>query len=105
MFDKLDMSNLNDMMGDFQKKAEELKNENENKVFTAKSGGGMVSVSINGNGDVIDLNIDDEMMDDKDSLQILLISAINDAIKMSEDNKKNATMSMLGGMNIFGNQQ
>jgi DNA-binding YbaB/EbfC family protein len=105
MFGNMDMSNLNDMIGDFQKKAEELKTENENRVFTAKSGGGMVSVSINGNGDVIDLNIDDEMMEDKDSLQILLISAINDAIKMSEDNKKNATMDMLGGMNIFGQQQ
>lgn len=103
MFDKLDMSNLSDMIGDFQKKAEELKKDNENKIFTAKSGGGMVSISINGNSEVVDLNIDDEMMEDKDSLQILLISAMNDAIKMSEDNKKNATMNMLGGINIFGN--
>jgi DNA-binding YbaB/EbfC family protein len=105
MFGNMDMSNLGDMVNQFQKQAEELKQENENKVFTAKSGGGMVSVSMNGNGDVVDLNIDDEMMEDKDSLQILLISAINDAIKMSEDNKKNATMDMLGGMNIFGNQK
>jgi DNA-binding YbaB/EbfC family protein len=105
MFGNMDMSNLGDMVNQFQKQAEELKEQNENKVFTAKSGGGMVSVSINGNGDVVDLNIDDEMMEDKDSLQILLISAINDAIKMGEDNKKNATMDMLGGMNIFGNQK
>lgn len=104
MFDKIDFSNFGDMLGDIQKKAEQLKAENDNKMFTAKSGGGMVSVSINGSGEVIDLNIDDEMLEDKDSLQILLISAINDAIKMCEDNKKNATMDMLGGMNIFGNK-
>ena len=102
MFDKIDMSNLTEMIGDFQKKAEEIQEENSNKTFTAKSGGGMVSVSINGNGEVVDVNIDDEMLDDKDSLQILLISAVNDAIKMVEDNKKSSTMQMFGGMNPFG---
>ncbi|MEJ2501679.1 MAG: nucleoid-associated protein, partial [Campylobacterales bacterium] len=37
------------------------------------------------------------------SLQILLIAAINDAVKMVEDNKKHSAMGMLGGMNPFTN--
>ena len=37
-------------------------------------------------------------MDDKDSLQILLISGINDVIKMVEDNKKSMATNLLGGL-------
>ena len=73
-----------------------------NKEFTAKSGGGMVSVSMNGNGEVIDITIDDSLLSDKESLQILLISAMNDASKMVEDNKKFATAQMLSGIGGFG---
>jgi len=48
------------------------------------------------------LNIDDTMLDDKVHLQILLISAMNDATKMAEENKKSQAMGMMGGMNPFG---
>jgi DNA-binding protein YbaB len=43
-------------------------------------------------------------MDDKSYLQILLISAINDANKMVEDNKKSQAMGMMGGMNPFASK-
>lgn len=103
MFDKLDLGNLNlnDLMGQVQQLAEKAKTEGENKVFTSKVGGGMVALSINGNSEVIDLKIDDSLLEDKDSLQILLISAINDVIKQSDENKKMMAMNMLGGINPF----
>jgi DNA-binding protein YbaB len=56
---------------------------------------------MNGAGEVVDLNIDDSVMDDKAYLQILLISAMNDANKMAEENKKSQAMGMMGGMNPF----
>jgi DNA-binding YbaB/EbfC family protein len=62
----------------------------------------MVKVDINGKGEVTDIEIDDSLMEDKDSLQILLIGAVNDAIKMVESNKQSSAMNMLGGMNPFG---
>jgi len=103
MFDKLDLGNLNlnDLMGQVQQMAEKAKANGQNQVFTSKSGGGMVEISINGNSEVIDLKIDDSLLDDKDSLQILLISAMNDVIKQSDDNKKMMAMNMLGGINPF----
>jgi len=102
MFDGLDMSKMTQMMEQMQEKAKELE-ENAKKVeLTAKAGGGMVEIRANGAGEIIDLNIDDSLLDDKDSLQILLISAINDVNKMVEDNKKSQAMGMLGGMNPFG---
>ena len=103
MFDKLDLGNLNlnDLMGQVQQLAEKAKTEGENKIFTSKAGGGMVELSTNGNSEVIDLKIDDSLLEDKDSLQILLISAMNDVIKQSDENKKMMAMNMLGGMNPF----
>ncbi|AXH14153.1 YbaB/EbfC family nucleoid-associated protein [Malaciobacter mytili] len=104
MFDGMDFSklNLNDMMNQVQDMASKAKEENASKIFTAKAGGGMVEISINGNSEVIDLQIDDSLLEDKDSLQILLISCMNDVIKQSDENKKMMAMSMLGGMGSFG---
>ena len=103
MFEGIDLSkiNLNDMMGQVQEMAEQAKKDGENKVFTSKVGGGMIELSINGNSEVTDLQIDDSLLEDKDSLQILLISAMNDVIKQSDDNKKATAMNMMGGMNPF----
>lgn len=103
MFGKLgDMSKMLDGM---QESAAKLQAELESKTFSVKSGGGMVELSVNGKGEVLDLNIDDSIMDDKDSLQILLIGAINDANKMVLQNQQNSALGMLGsmgGMNPFG---
>lgn len=104
MFEGMDLSklNLNDMMKQFQDMAEKSKENNAQQIFTAKTGGGMVEISINGNSEVINLEIDDSLLDDKDSLQILLISAMNDVIKQSDENKKKMAMNMMGGINPFG---
>lgn len=104
MFDGIDLKNLdlNAMMKQVQDMADNAKEENANRVFTSKAGGGMVEISINGNSEVIDLQIDDSLLEDKDSLQILLISAMNDVIKQSDENKKMMAMNMMGGMNPFG---
>jgi len=103
MFDGIDLSkiNLNDMMGQVQQMAEQAKEEGKNKIFTSKVGGGMIELSINGNSEVTDLQIEDSLLEDKDSLQILLISAMNDVIKQSDENKKASAMNMMGGMNPF----
>jgi len=90
------------MMKQVQDMAENAKEENASRVFTSKAGGGMVEISINGNSEVIDLKIDDSLLEDKDSLQILLISAMNDVIKQSDENKKMMAMNMMGGANPFG---
>jgi len=104
MFDGIDLSkiDLNQVMGQVQEMADKAKEDNASKIFTAKAGGGMVEISINGNSEVIDLQIDDSLLDDKDSLQILLISCMNDVIKQSDENKKMMAMNMMGGMNPFG---
>ena len=103
MLDGIDLSkiNLGDMMGQIQQVAQKAKEDGANQIFTSKVGGGMIEMSVNGNSEVIDLQIDDSLLEDKDSLQILLISAMNDVLKQSDENKKQMAMNMMGGMNPF----
>jgi len=103
MFEGLNMGELGKMLDDFQKKAKEIEEKNESIELTAKSGGGLVKVAANGNGEIIDLEIDDSLLEDKEALQILLISALNDVMKMVEDNKKRVALNMISeGFNPFG---
>ena len=102
MFENMDMGKMAEMMKDLQSKAKEMEEQAKNVSLTAKAGGGMVSVTANGANEITDITIDDSLMEDKSSLQILLISAINEVLKMVEDNKKSQAMSMMGGLSPFG---
>lgn len=102
MFEGMDLSKMQDMLSGMQDKAKEMEEKIKSTTLSAKGGGGLVEVTANGAGEVIDITIDDTLMEDKESLQILLISTINDVLKMAEDNKKSQAMGMLGGLNPFG---
>ena len=98
MFENMDFSKMGEMLQKAQKDAQKMQDEAKNKLYTAKSGGGLVSIAISGEGEVNDITIDDSLLSDKESLQILLMSATNDAIKMVEDGKKHAATQMFQGM-------
>jgi len=102
MFEGLNMGDLGKMLEDVQKKAKEIEEKSESIELSAKSGGGLVKVTANGKGEIIDIEIDDSLLEDKEALQILLISALNDVMKMVEDNKKRVALSMISdGFNPF----
>ena len=96
------LGDVTKMLQGFEENAQKLKDELASKTFSVKSGGGMIELTLNGNGEVIDLNIDDELLNDKESLQILLIGAINDANKMVQQNQQQSALGMLGGMGSLG---
>jgi len=101
------MGDMSKMLEGMQENATKLKEELESKVFSVKTGGGLIELSVNGNGEVVDLIIDETTLTDKEMLQILLIGAINDANKMVQQNQQSSAMGMLGGlggMNPFGNK-
>ena len=102
MFENMDFSKMGEMLKKAQEEAGKLQEESKSKEFTAKSGGGLIKVSANGMGEVIDIDIDDSLLEDKESLQILLISAVNDVLKMVEDDKKLTASKMLGSLGGFG---
>ncbi len=102
MFENFDLSKMGAMLEEASKQAQKMQEDASLREFTSKSGGGLVRVSMNGNAEVIDISIDNSLLSDKESLQILLISAVNDVIKMVEENKKLATTQMLSSIGGFG---
>ena len=90
------MFDLNEMLKNIQQQMENI----DNKTYKATSGGGLVEASVNGKFEVIDIKIDDSLLEDKESLQILLMSAINDAVKMAMEDKKAQALNMFGNMNL-----
>lgn len=101
MFDKMNLGEMGKMLEQMQDQAQKLDAELAERTFTVKTGGGMVALEMNGRGEAIDLMIDESLMEDRSALQILLIAAINDAVKMVEDNKKHSAMGLMGGLNPF----
>lgn len=99
MFEGMDFSKMSEMMSQMQEKLAQFEKEAKEVTLTARVGGGMVCVSANGVGEVIDLSIDDSLLGDKESLQILIMSATNDVMKMVEDYKKSQAMN--GMLNPF----
>ena len=90
------MGDMSKMLEGMQENAAKLQTELESKTFNVKSGGGMVEVSMNGKGEIIDLIIDDSLLTDKTSLEILLIGAMNDANKMVMQNQQQSALSLFG---------
>ena len=100
MFENLDLSKMGELFQNVQEKAQQLESELAKKEVVAKSGGGLVKVSANGKGEVIDISVDESLLDDKESLQILLIAAVNDALNMVNQNKQSMAGDILGGFNL-----
>jgi len=103
MFENMNLGDMGKMLEQVQAQSAKLDEELASKSYTAKVGGGMMSITMSGKGEVIDVTMDDSLLQDKSSLQILLISCINDVNKMVDADKKNSAMGALGGMgSLFG---
>ena len=93
------MKQAQQMQADMQKAQEEL----AKTEFTGQSGGGMVSITMNGRHDVTRVSIDDSLMsDDKEMLEDLIAAAVNDAVRNIEKKSKETMSSMTQGLPIPG---
>tara|TARA_B100001964_G_scaffold56794_1_gene64220 strand:- start:1983 stop:2282 length:300 start_codon:yes stop_codon:yes gene_type:complete len=82
-----------------QKKIEEVQSDLEKITINAESGGGLVTVMINGKQEILELNISKEALkEDKELLEDLIISAINKALSDSQEEMQSRMNSVTGGM-------
>lgn len=87
------------MQADMQRMQEEL----ANMEVTGQSGGGMVSVVMNGRHDVKRVSIDPGLMqDDKEMLEDLIAAAVNDAVRQIEKTSQERLSALTAGMNLPG---
>ena len=95
------------MMKQAQKMQQELfrmQQEQESKTYTASSGGGMVSASVNGKHELVDLQIDPEAVDpdDVEMLQDMVMAAVNEAMRAADTDAANNMSRLTGGLNLGG---
>lgn len=85
-------------------KISQLQEEMANKTVEATSGGGMVSLVMNGKQEVLSLRIDPEVVnrDDIEMLQDLIVAAINEAIRKSQELMTEEMKKVTGGLSIPG---
>ena len=95
------------MMKQAQKMQQEMlrmQEEMENKTYTAKAGGGMVSATVNGKHEVVALEIKPEAVDpdDVEMLQDMVIAAVNEAMRTADSEAANNMSRLTGGLNLGG---
>ena len=85
-------------------KIAELQEEMAKKTVEATAGGGMVTVVINGKQEVLSIRIDPEVVsrEDIEMLQDLMIAAVNEAIRKSQEMMTEEMKKITGGLAIPG---
>lgn len=101
------MAKLNQMMKQAQQmqiKMASLQKELDAKEFTASSGGGMVTVKVNGKQEILDLKIDKECVNpnDVELLEEMVKTAVGTALKESQETVSKAMSKLTGGLSLPG---
>ncbi|CAH8768012.1 YbaB/EbfC family nucleoid-associated protein [Paenibacillus dendritiformis] len=101
------MNNMNQMMKQVKKMQEQMLKAQEqlaDKKITGTSGGGAVTVEVNGHKKVLSITLKPEVVDPEDieMLQDLVITAVNDALTKAEDMANDDMAKFTGGMKIPG---
>jgi DNA-binding YbaB/EbfC family protein len=88
----------------FQSKMAKLQEELGDRTVEASSGGGMVTVVVNGRQEILSLNIDKEVIDpnDPEMLRDLIMAAINDAMSRAKAMMNEEMGKLTKGINIPG---
>ena len=87
-----------------QRQMEQLQSEISEMETTATSGGGAVSVTVNGDKEIKSITLQPEVVDpdDIEMLQDLVISAVNECLHTIEDTTNQELDAITNGMNIPG---
>jgi DNA-binding YbaB/EbfC family protein len=96
--------NLQELMSQAKRQYETLQKKMRETVVESSSGGGAITVKMDGRKQVLSVKIDPEAVKsgDVEMLQDLIAAAINGAGKKVDDTMQSAMGGMLGGMNLPG---
>ena len=96
------MGNLMKQAQQFQNKMAKLQEELGKKTIEATSGGGMVTVVVNGQQELVSIKIDQEVVDPEDveMLQDLVLAAVNDGMARAKKMVNDEMGKLTGGLNL-----
>ncbi len=101
------MKNLGNIMNQarmLQNRLAQIQEEMGGKTVEASSGGGMVTVTVNGRQEVLSIKIEPEVVnpEDVEMLQDLVQAAVNDALRKAQEMVAQEMAKITGGMKIPG---
>lgn len=85
-----------------QEEMAEKQAELETREYDVAAGGGVINVKINGKKELLSVSIDPEVIDpdDKETLEDLIVAAVNEAIKKVEAVSAEEMQKITGSMNL-----
>ena len=98
------MSNVIKQAQKMQEEMEKVQAELEEKTVEASAGGGAVNVVVSGKKELVSIEIKPEAVDPEDveTLQDLIMVAVNEGIKKADDMMTEGMGEITGGLNIPG---
>lgn len=94
---------MNALMRQAQKMQEEMAEKQadlEEREYDISAGGGVVNVKINGKKEILSISLEPEIIDpdDKETLEDILVAAVNEAIKRVEDTNSEEMSKITGNI-------
>ncbi len=95
---------LQELMAQAKRQYEDLQKKMQATVVEASSGGGSVTVRMNGAKQMLQISIDPELVKggDLEMLQDLVTAAVNAAVHKVDETMQSSLGGMLGGMGLPG---
>jgi DNA-binding YbaB/EbfC family protein len=101
-----DLGKMKEMMGQAKQMQEQMERKLAETVVEASSGGGVVTVRMNGTKEVLRLKIEQSAMgssaSDLELLEDLILAAVNEAGRRADDAMKASVAGMMGGLGLPG---
>ncbi len=87
-----------------QKEMNQAEAKCNEQIYESSMGGGSVKVTVKGSMEVLSIEIQDDLLKetDKETLQDLLVSTVNDALKKAESEKAAVMKKLTGGVKMPG---
>ncbi len=103
----MDMNKLMQQAQEMQEQLQKVQEEAKNETVEATAGGGMVTVTANGAGEIKEIKIAKEAIDpdDPEMLADLVLAAVNEALRSAQrlvESKVGPLMGGLGGLGLPG---
>jgi hypothetical protein len=101
-----DLGKMKEMMGQAKQMQDQMERKLSETVVEASTGGGVVTVRMNGKKEVLRLKIEQSAIgsagSDLELLEDLITAAVNEAGRRADEAMKASVAGMMGGLNLPG---
>ncbi|QBZ82532.1 Nucleoid-associated protein YbaB [Hydrogenovibrio crunogenus] len=94
------LGNLMKQAQEMQKNMQAAQDEIAKMEIPGEAGGGMVKVVMTGKHELVKVEIDDSLMDDKEMLEDLFAAAVNSAARRVEETTQEKMGGLTGGIDL-----